>query len=75
MPNRQVVSISLPKPTLKILNELVKKERKSHSQVVKELINRYETEIVWGKILKLGQKTAEKFNIKSEKDVLRIING
>ncbi|MBU0569743.1 ribbon-helix-helix protein, CopG family [Patescibacteria group bacterium] len=75
MPNRQVVSISLPEPTLKILNELVKRERKSRSQVVKELINRYETEVMWDEILKLGQKTAEKFNIKSEADVLKIING
>lgn len=72
--DRQVVSISLYKKYLKKLDQMSKKEDKSRSQVVRELIDKYETDMLWGDIYEIGRKTAKKFNIKSEEDVLRIIN-
>ncbi len=72
--DRQVVSISLYKKYLKKLDQMSKKEDKSRSQLVRELIDKYETDKEWEQIRKWGRETAKKFNIKSEEDVLRIIN-
>jgi len=72
--DRQVVSISLYKKYLKKLDQMSKKEDKSRSQFVRELIDKYETDKDWEEIYEIGRKTAKKFNIKSEEDVLRIIN-
>jgi len=72
--DRQVISISLYKKYLKKLDQMSKKEDKSRSQLVRELIDKYETDMLWEDIYEIGRKTAKKFNIKSEEDVLRIIN-
>jgi len=72
--DRQVVSISLYKKYLKKLDKMSKKEDKSRSQLVRELIDKYETDKEWEQIREWGRETAKKFNIKSEEDVLRIIN-
>ena len=72
--DRQVISVSLYKKYLKKLDQMTKKENKSRSQVVRELIERYETDKEWEQIRKWGRETAKKFNIKSEEDILRIIN-
>lgn len=71
---RKVVSLSLTDKYLNKLNKLSNEEDKSRSQVVRELIERYETDKEWEQIRKWGRETARKFNIKSEEDVLRIIN-
>ena len=72
--DRQVISISLYKKYLNKLDQMSKKEDKSRSQVVRELIEKYETDKEWEQIRKWGRETAKKFNIKSEEDILRIIN-
>ena len=72
--DRQVISISLYKKYLNKLDQMSKKEDKSRSQLVRELIDKYETDKEWEEIYEIGRKTAKKFNIKSEEDVLRIIN-
>lgn len=72
--DRQVISISLYKKYLKKLDQMSKRESKSRSQLIRELIDRYEVETEWEQIRKWGRETAKKFNIKSEEDVLRIIN-
>ena len=72
--DRQVISISLYKKYLNKLDQMSKKEDKSRSQLIRELIDKYETDNLWEDIYEIGRKTAKKFNIKSEEDVLRIIN-
>lgn len=72
--DRQVISVSLYKKYLKKLDQMSKKEDKSRSQLIRELIDKYETDKLWEEIYEIGRKTAKKFNIKSEEDVLRIIN-
>lgn len=71
---RQVVSISLPKKSLVILNKICQTEEKTRSEVIRGLIRKYLLEKEWQKIFAWGSKTAKKFKIKSEKDILRIIN-
>lgn len=72
---RKVISLSLTDKYLNKLKKLSEEENKSRSQLVRELIDKYETDEEWGQIRKWGAETAKKFNIKSEEDVLRIING
>lgn len=72
--DRQVITISLYQKYLKKLDKMSKMENKSRSQLIRELIDKYETDKLWEEIYEIGRKTAKKFNIKSEEDVLRIIN-
>ena len=72
--SRQIITISLPPFMLQKLSRISKKERKTRSQVVRDLIDKYETESMWEEIYKWGSDAAAKFNIKSEKDVLKILN-
>jgi len=71
---RKVVSVSLPENYLRKLEKLTEGENKSRSQLIRELLDKYETDEIWQDIYKWGDETQAKFNIKSEEDVLRIIN-
>ncbi|KKQ41409.1 MAG: hypothetical protein US60_C0041G0011 [Microgenomates group bacterium GW2011_GWC1_37_8] len=71
---RRVVSFSLPEKYLKKLEKLTQEESKSRSQLIRELLDKYEADEVWEEIFKWGVETRSKFNIKSEEDVLKIIN-
>lgn len=72
--DRQIITISLYQKYLKKLDKMSKLENKSRSQLIRELIDKYETDKEWEQIRKWGAETAKKFNIKNEEDVLRIIN-
>lgn len=71
---RKVISLSLTDKYLNKLKKLSEEENKSRSQLVRELIDKYEADEEWEQIRKWGAETAKKFNIKTEEDVLRIIN-
>ncbi|OGM21369.1 hypothetical protein A2955_04340 [Candidatus Woesebacteria bacterium RIFCSPLOWO2_01_FULL_37_19] len=71
---RKVVSLSLPEKYFNKLEKFTEEESKSRSQLIRELLDRYEADEVWEEIFKWGAETRRKFNIKNEKDVLRIIN-
>lgn len=71
---RKVLSVSLPVKYFQRLERLTKDKDKSRSQVIREMLDKYEIDEEWSQIYKWGRQTARKFNIKSEEDVLRIIN-
>jgi len=71
---RRVISLSLPEKYLRKLEKLTEQESKSRSQLIRELLDRYEEDEEWKDIFKWGEETRIKFNIKSEEDILRIIN-
>ena len=71
---RKIISLSLPEKYLRKLEKLTGEESKSRSQLIRELLDKYEADEVWKDIFKWGEETQTKFNIKSEEDVLRIIN-
>ena len=71
---RQIVSISLSKKSFYLLNQICKKEEKSRSEVVKNLIRSYVLKKEWNLIFDLGKKTKKKFKIKTEADILKMIN-
>lgn len=70
----KVVSISLPPNLYWKLEEIRREEDKSRSELIRFLLNKYEKERNWQKVFDWGKATAEKFNIKTEDDILRIIN-
>lgn len=72
--NTNVVSISLSPEIFSLLEHLAKKTAKTRSEVIKELIVSYCRDISWEKIFDWGRETKEKFKIKSEDDILKIIN-
>lgn len=72
--NTAVISISLPPEILAILEKITKKTAKTRSDVVKELLMTYYNDQSWEQIFTWGRKTKEKFDIKSEEDIVKLIN-
>ncbi len=72
--NTAVISISLPPEILSILERLSKKTAKTRSEIIKELLVTYYQDESWEQIFAWGRKTKEKFDIKSEEDIVRLIN-
>ena len=72
--NTAVISISLPPEILSILERLSKKTAKTRSEIIKELLVTYYQDESWGQIFTWGRKTKEKFDIKSEEDIVKLIN-
>lgn len=71
---RQVVSISLPQKSLLLLEKICQEQAKTRSEVIREFIRKYSQEKQWQKIFSWGEETAVKFDLKSEEDILRLIN-
>jgi len=72
--NTAVISVSLPQEFLLILNQLTKKMAKTRSGVIKDLLLDYYQDQLWEQIFEWGRTTKEKFNIKSEEDIVKLIN-
>lgn len=72
--NTAVISISLPPEILAILEQLTRKTSKTRSEIIKDLLVSYYQDKSWEQIFSWGRKTKEKFKIKSEEDILKIIN-
>jgi hypothetical protein len=72
--NSQVISFSLQPAEYKILQKLSKTSGKTTSAVIAELIREKERSDAWEDMFMMGREIAEKFNIKSEEDVLKIID-
>lgn len=72
--NTAVISISLPPEILTILEKITKRTAKTRSEVIKELLLTYYQDQSWEQIFAWGRKTKEKFDIKGEDDIVKIIN-
>lgn len=70
----EVVSISLPKQTVKILEEERTKSKQSRSSYIASLIEKERNDREWEQILKWGKETAKKFRVTSEDDIDRILH-
>lgn len=71
----EVVSVSLPAPTLRKMERARRREGETRSNFIRNLIERYVEDGRWEKIYRRGEKTALRFDIKSEEDVDRILHG
>ena len=72
--NTSVISISLPPEITAILEQVTRQTSKTRSEVIKDLLVSYYQDKSWEKIFNWGRETKEKFKIKSEEDILKIIN-
>lgn len=72
--NTNVISISLTPEVLLILEQISSKSAKTRSEVIKDLLVTYNQNKSWEQIFVWGRKTKEKFAIKSEEDIIKIIN-
>jgi len=72
--NSTVISISLPPEDLETLQRLAAQMAKTRSEVIRELLASYSQKKSWEQIFAWGRQTKEKFNIRSEEDILKIIN-
>ncbi len=72
--NTQTVNISLPKDLLEAIDNVAKKEARTRSELIREAARSYLKRVTtWERIFELGQRTAQRMNIKSEEDVYSII--
>lgn len=72
--SRKVLSVSLPQTYFKKVERLTKKENTSRSELFRNLIDIYEAQTMWNQLYDWGKQTGKEFNIKSEQDILQIIN-
>lgn len=73
----KTITISLPPKLAKEVQRLAKIEKKTKSQLFRDMIMVYEeyiTEKEWQELRRYGNKTAKRLGITSEEDVYRIIN-
>lgn len=76
--NTQVLSVSLPPEIYKQIEGLSKQERKTKSQLVRDMLVVYRRsfyEKEWPKIRKMGEEIKKKYDFKSEGELLDYIHG
>lgn len=76
--NTQVLSVSLPPEVYKKIEQLSKSEKKTKSQLIRDMVvayrrNVYEKE--WAKIRKMGDEIRKKYNFKTEDELFEYIHG
>lgn len=70
----QTFNISLPKELVKKVDERAKKEYRNRSELIREALRVYLTDLSeWDEIFKYGKKIGKKMGIKSEEDVNKIV--
>lgn len=73
----KTITISLPPKLAKEVEKLAKTEKKTKSQLFRDMIAIYEEYIAekeWQEIRRYGEQTAKKLGITSEKDIEKIIH-
>lgn len=72
----KTLTVSLPPQLFEEIEKLANEERKTKSELFREMIRVYEDyldERRWLRLRKLGRETAKRLNITSEKDIERIV--
>ncbi len=71
----QAFNIYLPKDLVKRADKIAESEYKNRSELIREALFQYlQTKEEWQKIYEWGKEVKDKFKIKSEDDIIRIIN-
>lgn len=66
---RSIINISVPKALEEEIILLAKQENKTISELLREAFTSFKFMKKWSKIRRLGQLTAEKFNLESYDDI------
>lgn len=73
----KTLTVSLPPQIYKEIEKLAKIERKTKSELFRDMVNVYEEyldEKRWKRLRRLGKATAKKFDITSERDIERLVH-
>lgn len=76
--NTNVLSVSLPPEIYKQIESLSKQEKKTKSQLVRDMLVVYRRQLYekeWPKIRKMGEEIRKKYNFKNEDELLEYIHG
>jgi predicted transcriptional regulator len=74
----KVLSFSLSPEMAKEMEDMAKKERRTKSELLREMITVYkerQAEAEWQDLFAFGEKTAKQFSIKNEDELFKILNG
>ena len=78
MPRKtKVMSFSLPPEVAEEIEELAKKELRSKSELLREMVRVYEeylAEKEWQELFFFGKRTARRFGIKDEEELFKTLN-
>lgn len=71
----QMINFSIPKPMLKRLDTLAKYDMSTRSEVIRDSLRAYlQQRQSWDNLAAYGRRQAQKFGIKNEDDVERVID-
>ena len=76
--NTQILSVSLPKEIMADVEKMAKIERRSKSDLIREMIQLYPSwkfKRDWKKIRAMGEDIRKKFNFKNEDELFEYIHG
>lgn len=76
--NTQILSVSLPPEVYEDIARLARREKKTKSALVREMVKiyrRWKFEKDWKKLRKIGEETRRKFGFKNEDELLEYIHG
>ena len=74
----KVLSFSLPPDTASKIEAIAKSENRSKSELLREMVRVYEqfqAESEWQELFSFGEETANRFKIKSEDELFKILGG
>ena len=74
----KVLSFSLPPDTASKIESLAKSENRSRSELLREMVSvyeRFQAEVEWQELFAFGEETAQRFKIKSEDELFKILAG
>ncbi|MFH1238915.1 MAG: ribbon-helix-helix domain-containing protein [bacterium] len=74
MRKNAIATFSLPPDIMEQTEELVKEEKKTRSEIVREAIAQYYSSYKWRKLQKVAVKKAGKLGIKNEADAYSWLN-
>jgi predicted transcriptional regulator len=72
------LSFSLPPETASKIESLAKRENRSRSELLREMVSvyeRFQAEAEWQGLFAFGEETAQRFKIKSEDELFKILGG
>ncbi len=74
----KVLSFSLPPDTASKIESLAMSENRSRSELLREMVSvyeRFQAEAEWQELFAFGEETAQRFKIKSEDELFKILGG
>jgi metal-responsive CopG/Arc/MetJ family transcriptional regulator len=73
----KTLTVSLPPRIYEEIEKLAKMERKTKSELFRDMVNVYEDHLDderWERLKRLGRATAKKFRVTSEKDIEKLVH-